>query len=387
MGRKGKKKRILDEEKWRRDPTWYRRCFALRLFYLLVGPAKLKRLPRVLRRLGAEIPPGWTPADPWPPGDYMPPEIMFPPDWTPDDPMPPGVVIPPDVVFPPEWTPNDPMPPGVIIPPGTVFPPGWTADDPMPPGVIIPPGTVFPVGWTPDDPMPPGVVIPPGTVFPPGWTPNDPMPPGITIPPGTVFPVGWTPDDPMPAGVTIPPGTVFPAGWTPDDPMPPGTIAFPTTPDMPLPDSPISPTYTAPSEPGPPRPPVPPPPSGWKVYFDDTRWTPESAMGEIVWEEATQRWRVMREFGMLQELHAQGGWNIDYVPRWGKIDWTGPEGKTFTATVIDQNGATAGEITNATTSPMLIDLTWEGDSYIDKLSLGGSETHADFYITNIRFIL
>ena len=223
MGRKRKKKKVLDEEKWRRDPTWYRRCFALRLFYLLVGPAKLKRLPRVLRRLGAEIPPGWTPADPWPPGDYMPPEIMFPPDWTPDDPMPPGVVIPPDVVFPPHWTPDDPMPPGVVIHPDVVFPPGWT----------------------PDDPMPPGVTIPPGVAFPPGWT--------------------------------------FAAPW------PGGLIAWPGYGDDKPPDSPIPPIFIPPWEPGPPHPPVPPPPSGWKVYFDDTRWERENEDCDIVWTDG--KWK------------------------------------------------------------------------------------------------
>ena len=209
MARKKKKRAILTEEKWRQDPNYYRKCFALRLFYLIVGPAKLKRLPRVLRRLGIEIPPGWTPADPWPPGDYCPPDIVFPPDWTPEENLPPGVVIPPDVVFPPDWTPGDPLPPGVVMPPGVSFPPGWTAGDPMPPGVVMPPGVSFPPGWTAGDPMPPGVVMPPGVSFPPGWTA----------------------DDPMPAGGTISPSAVFPAGWTPADPWPPGMAAFPSSPE------------------------------------------------------------------------------------------------------------------------------------------------------------
>ena len=145
MPQRKKKKTILTEVKWQQDPTGYRRCFALRLFYLLVGPAKLKRLPQVLRRLGAEIPPDWTPADPLPPGDYMSPGIVFPPDWTPEEPVPPGVVIPPGMVFPPGWTPGDTWPPGVIGLPGY--------GDIVPPDNTIPPIYVAPGG--PGPPHPP----------------------------------------------------------------------------------------------------------------------------------------------------------------------------------------------------------------------------------------
>ena len=180
MGRRKKKKTILTEVKWRQDPGGYRKGFALRLFYLIVGPAKLKRLPRVLRRLGAEIPPGWTPADPWPPGDYIPPGIVFPPDWTPEEPLPPGVAIPPDTIFPPDWTPEEALPPGVVVSPDTVFPPDWTPAEPLPPGAVIPPDTVFPPDWTPEKPSPPGIIIPPGYghIAPP----DNPTPPTYMAP-------------------------------------------------------------------------------------------------------------------------------------------------------------------------------------------------------------
>ena len=293
----------------------------MRLFYLIVGPAKLKRLPRVLRRLGAEIPPGWTPADPWPPGDYIPPGIVFPPDWTPEETLPPGVTIPPDVVFPPDWT--------------------------------------------PDDPMPPGVIVPPGTVFPPDWTPNDPMPPGVTIPPYVVFP----PD------------------WTPEDPMPPGTVAFPTTPDMPLPDSPVAPMYTALWEPGPAHPPVPSVPGGWAQALDRNYWGSAYNSQHQTWTARWdgEKWEIQDgyagygyERSMIGEVQ---GWTENYRPSKIRITTTG--GSTpidFDIRDIDNN--IIGENNDcARTQEISLDFTTAGD--IERITT--SNINESLYITNIEF--
>ena len=68
MEEKEKKKSILTEEKWRVDPRWYRKAFALRLLFMLVEPTKSKRLARMLGHLVAGLIPYWTSKDPWPPG-------------------------------------------------------------------------------------------------------------------------------------------------------------------------------------------------------------------------------------------------------------------------------------------------------------------------------
>ncbi|MDO9542686.1 MAG: hypothetical protein Q7J98_10230 [Kiritimatiellia bacterium] len=275
--------------------------------------------------------------------------------------------------------------PGLIVPPGVVIPDNWL------PWIMLlidqakylP--DVFSETWVVGDPLPEGVNWNTYYIFPAEWVVGDPLPPGVTAEPGAYFPAGWVVGDPLPASFDYDASLIFPPGWTPENPPPAPYIPGYDPSIPPLPAGPTPPAHVDPWIPGPPHPPTPTPPAGWLVRHNNTYWTPEAAFGEIEWEAANQRWRVLRSSGALQNLRAKDGWAVDYQPGQIEITWNGPSGKTFAAAVLDQNGEQAGSFSSAASSPVTAALTWESGGYLDLLNLGGSAANENFYVTNIRF--
>lgn len=209
MAEKEKKKRLLTEDLYRQDRSFFRRAIAYRLLHMFTPKPLTRLLPRGLRRplLGV------------------------------------GSIVPAGV----------PTFPGMVVPPGMEIPYSWAPWFAFMIDEAYDLPDIFPPGWTPGDPMPDEIDINTSVIFPPGWTPGDPLPDGITVDPGTSFPPGWTPGDALPDGVNYDWSTIIPSDWTPENP-PPGSMIPGYDPSItPTPDGPAPPANLDPNQPGPPH--------------------------------------------------------------------------------------------------------------------------------------